>query len=116
MATCTPLSIRNRHCGSTCCNLTFRYCFHIRSSVIPQTCITKHVLVTESVCCVTLFLKCISWACFRNDGEELRRVYLTVSLRILAYAIYINCFQKQKLKIEDISIIFAQNTNCEYTL
>ena len=59
MVTRTPISLRNRHSGSTCCNLTFRYCVYIIRSETPQTCITKHVLVTLSICCVSLFLKYI---------------------------------------------------------
>ena len=66
MVTRTALSIRNRHCGSTCCNLTFRYCFHIRSSVIPQTCITKHVF-SNSKCLLRFFIP-------RNKGSATLRI------------------------------------------
>ena len=51
----TPLSIRNRYCGSTCCNFTFRYCFHMISSVIPHTCITKHVFSNQK-CLLRFFI------------------------------------------------------------
>ena len=51
----TALSIRNRHSDLTYCYLTFGYCFHIISSVTPQSCV-RQLAYGDPKCLMRFFI------------------------------------------------------------
>ena len=62
-----PSSIRDRHSDFICCNLTFRYCCHVIPSVttlLHSLALQSQPTITQSICCLSLFLKYIKGGSF----------------------------------------------------
>ena len=90
----TPSSIRNRHSGFNCCNLPFRYCFHVIRSVTSQACITKPVY---NKVCVNhdLFYDKVSLGCISQFSGERLQDHWSSCLNI--HTLYLHVYQKSEI-------------------